>query len=58
MNLRTLSDDELTAHLNAVLAEQERRAALANVPAQVAQLAAVYEAGGGNKADLVAAVGE
>jgi hypothetical protein len=57
MDLSTLSDDELGAHLNAVLAEQERRASLRNVPAQVAQLAATYEAGGGSRADLIAAVG-
>lgn len=57
MNLATLTDTELSDHLNAVLTEQERRAALANIPGQISQLAATYEAGGGDKADLTAAIG-
>lgn len=56
MELTTLTDDELTDHLNAVLNEQERRAALANIPAQISALAALYVAGGGIRTDLNAAV--
>lgn len=56
MDLTTLTDAELSEHLNAVLAEQERRASLANIPAQISQLAATYVAGGGIRTDLNAAV--
>lgn len=56
MNLHDLSDEELASHLNAVLAEQERRARLARAPEQVAQMTAQYVADGGNRADLLEAV--
>lgn len=52
MNLQALSDTELSDHLNAVLAEQERRAALATIPGQVASLSVTYQAGGGDVATL------
>lgn len=52
MDLKTMADIELSDHLNAVLAEQERRRALAQIPDQIAELTAKYVAGGGDPADL------
>lgn len=52
MNLSALTDTELSDHLNAVLAEQERRAALASIPTQVAALSVTYQAGGGSVVTL------
>lgn len=57
MELSALTDEELSDHLNAVLTEQERRAAQASIPGQVAQLSATYQAGGGDVAALRDAVG-
>lgn len=57
MDLSALTDTELSDHLNAVLAEQERRAALATIPAQVAALSATYQAGGGDVEALRDALG-
>lgn len=56
MDLHSLSDEELAAHLNAVLNEQERRARLARVPEQVAQMTAQYVADGGDKAAIIDAL--
>jgi len=56
MDLRTMTDDELAAHLNEVLNEQERRARLARVPEQVAQMTAQYVADGGDKAAIIDAL--
>lgn len=56
MDLHSLSDEELAAHLNAVLNEQERRARLARVPEQVAQMTAQFVADGGDRAALLEAV--
>ena len=52
MDLTRLADDELDAHRREVLAEQERRTALATIPDQVRSLADTYRAGGGDPADL------
>lgn len=52
MDLSTLTDEELAEHLNAVLAEQERRQALATIPDQIRDLTAKYVDGGGDPADL------
>lgn len=52
MDLHTLTDVELSDHLNAVLAEQERRQRLATIPATITVLAAQYVAGGGDPDDL------
>jgi len=56
VDLHSLSDEELAAHLNAVLNEQERRARLARVPEQVAQMTAQYVADGGDKAAIIDAL--
>ncbi|WP_157884113.1 hypothetical protein [Arthrobacter alpinus] len=57
MNLHDLTETELSDHLNAVLAEQERRAALATIPGQIASMSATFQAGGGDVDELRAAVG-
>lgn len=56
MDLTTLSDDELTTHLNEVLHEQERRQRLATAPQQVTQIAQAYIADGGDLATLTDAL--
>lgn len=52
MDLSSMTGEELATHLNEVLAEQERRQALATIPAQIEELTAKYVAGGGILADL------
>lgn len=56
MDLTTLSDADLAAHLEAVLTERDRRAQLATIPATVAQLAVQYVTGGGDPGVLSDAV--
>lgn len=56
MDLTTLRNEQLADHLNAVLAEQERRERLANAPRQLADLAARYVADGGDREVLIEAV--
>lgn len=53
MDLKPLTDDELSEHLNAVLAERERRQALTTIPDQIRDLTAKYVDGGGNAEDLI-----
>lgn len=52
MDLKALSDAELGEHLDAVLAERERRAALQRIPGEIATLRQQYVDGGGDLADL------
>lgn len=52
MDFSTLSDEQLSEHLNEVIAEQERRQALAEIPEQIRELTAKYVAGGGHAEDL------
>ena len=52
MDLTTLTDDDLDALRIDVLNEQERRARLALIPAQIAELTARYIEDGGDPADL------
>ena len=56
MNLTALTDEELGDHLNAVLAEQERRQHLATIPQTMAHLATQYREGGGEQTALLAAI--
>lgn len=53
MEIKTLKDEELAEHLNAVLAEQERRKALVDIPNQIRELTAKFVDGGGDPEDLV-----
>lgn len=52
MDILTLTDEELDQARRDVLAEQERRANLARIPAQIADLREKYVEGGGDPADL------
>lgn len=56
MDLTTMTDDELDDLRRAVLNEQERRANLAAIPAQIADLAGKYRDGGGDEQALTAAL--
>lgn len=56
MDLTTLTDDQLDAQRVAVLTEQERRANLATIPAQIASLAQTYRDGGGDEKALADAL--
>lgn len=49
-------DEKLDAARTAILAEQERRQRLANVPTEVAAMAQRYVEDGGDKAELLTAV--
>ncbi|GGA72718.1 hypothetical protein GCM10011490_24380 [Pseudoclavibacter endophyticus] len=55
-DLTALEDDELNALRVDVLCEQERRARLASIPGQVADLARQYAGDGGDPAELAAAL--
>lgn len=52
MELETLTDEELDQLRRDTLTEQERRQAIATIPAQILALTATYLAGGGNPEDL------
>jgi len=56
MDLTTFTPEDLDALRIAVLTEQERRANLAAIPAQVAQLSAQFISAGGDQAALDAAI--
>ena len=58
IDLTTLTDDDLDALRVRVLTEQERRANLAQIPATIQELAAKYTEDGGNREELLKAVGE
>lgn len=51
-DLTAMSDEELSAHLNAVLTEQERRQAMATILTTIADLRTKYLDGGGDPALL------
>lgn len=52
MNLQDLTDEQLDQHRQDVLAEQERRQALATIPDQITGLARKYVDGGGDPVNL------
>lgn len=52
IDLSAFSDEQLAKHLNTVINEQERRATLANVPAQIAELTQKFVDSGGDKTEL------
>ena len=58
MEYKNLTDKELEDVAQAVLEEQERRAYLAQIPATIQELAAKYAEGGGDREELIKAVGD
>lgn len=52
IDLATLSDEDLEDLCISARTERERRARLAQIPAQIADLATRYEEDGGDRADL------
>ena len=57
-DLTTLTDGDLDALRVRVLTEQERRANLAQIPATIQELASKYTEGGGDREELIKAVGD
>ena len=56
MNLKELTTEELEELRVDVAVECERRAALAEIPEQVKALADTFATGGGDRAELLAAI--
>lgn len=56
MDYKTLTDEQLDEARQAILAEQERRANLEQIPATIQELAAKYTDGGGDREELLKAV--
>ena len=57
MDYKSLTDEQLDEARQAVLIEQERRANLEQIPATIQELAAKYADGGGDREELLRAVG-
>ena len=58
MDYKSLTDDQLDEARTAILIEQERRANLEQIPAAIQELADKYAEGGGDRGELIKAVGE
>ena len=58
MDFKTLTDEQLDETRQEILIEQERRANLAQIPATIQELAAKYTDGGGDREELLKAVGD
>ena len=58
MDYKTLTDEQLDEARQAILIEQERRANLAQIPAAIQELANKYTDGGGDREELLKAVGD
>ena len=58
MDYKSLTDEQLDEARQAILVEQERRANLAQIPAMVQELADRYAEGGGDREELIKAVGD
>ena len=58
MDFKTLTDEQLDEARQAILIEQERRANLSQIPATIQELAAKYKEGGGDREELIKAVGD
>jgi len=58
MDYKNLTDEQLDETRKAILIEQERRANLAQIPETIQELAAKYTEGGGDREELLKAVGE
>ena len=58
MDYKNFTDEQLDEARKAILIEQERRANLEQIPATIQELAAKYTEGGGDRKELLKAVGE
>ena len=58
MDYKKLTDEQLDEARQAILIEQERRANLEQIPAAIQELADKYAEGGGDRGELIKAVGE
>ena len=58
MDYKTLTDEQIDEARQEILIEQERRANLAQIPATIQELATKYEEGGGDREELIKAVGD
>ena len=58
MEYKNLTDKELEEARTVILTEQERRANLAQIPATIQELATKYTEGGGDREELIKAVGD
>ena len=58
MDYKSLTDEQLDEARTAILIEQERRANLEQIPATIQELAAKYTDGGGDREELLKAVGD
>ena len=56
MDYKKMADEQLDEARTAILAEQERRANLAQIPATIQELAAKYTDGGGDRQELEQAI--
>ena len=58
MDYEKLTDEQLDEARAAILIEKERRDNLTQIPVAIQELATKYADGGGNREDLLKAVGE
>ena len=58
MDYKSLTDEQLDEARQSILIEQERRASLEQIPATIQELATKYTEGGGDREELIKAVGE
>ena len=58
MDYKSLTDDQLDEARTALLIEQERRDNLSQIPAAIQELATKYIEGGGDREELLKAVGD
>lgn len=58
MDYKSLTDEQLDEARQEILIEQERRANLEQIPATISELAAKFTDGGGNRDELIKAVGD
>ena len=58
MDYKTFTDEQLDEARTAILVEQERRANLEQIPATIQELATKYTEGGGDRDELIKAVGD
>ena len=58
MDYKSLTDEQLDEARQAILIEQERRANLEQIPTTIQELAAKYTEVGGDREELIKAVGD